>query len=121
MKFSASHEWVLLEDNIARVGISKYAQKELGEIVHVELPKIGDCMEAGEEVVILESTKSAVDIYTPVSGVVVEVNEELKKRLDLLNQDPEGAGWLFKIEIKTRTELDSLLSLKQYLEVIGSS
>lgn len=119
MKFSESHEWIVLEGSVARVGISKYAQGELGEIVHIQLPEIGSQVTMGEEVAILESTKSAVDIYSPVSGTIVQVNEKLQNEPGIINKDPESAGWLYKIALSELSELDSLLSFEQYFEKIS--
>lgn len=121
MKFSDSHEWVLPEKDAAKVGITSHAQKELGEIVFIQLPKIGQVFKAGEEAVILESTKAAADIYSPVSGTVIAINEEVKKNPHLLNESPEDKGWLFKITLSDRSELDTLHNHQQYLELITSS
>ena len=109
--FSSSHEWVDAEH---RVGITDYAQKELGEIVFVELPKVGDEVRAGEAAVILESTKSAADIYAPLSGRVVEVNEAARRTPSLINRAPEKEGWLFRIAPSKEQEKGHLLSRSQY-------
>lgn len=95
--FTASHEWYMKEGDVATVGISKYTQKELGEVVYLELPKVGQEVKVDEEVVILESTKAATDIPSPLGGRVIEINEPLLKDPRLVNQDPEGAGWLYKL------------------------
>lgn len=115
MKFSQTHEWVRVEDQIAIIGISDYAQKELGEIVYVELPKIGHTVKAQDEVVVLESTKAAVDIYTPVSGKIIAINEKLHTHPETINQAAESEGWLFKIQLHKLEELDQLMSGKHYL------
>lgn len=94
-----THEWIKIEGDIGTVGISAYAKNEIGEIVNIQLPKVGRTVEAHEEVCILESAKSAIDVTSPVSGKIVEVNEKLKKNLQLINEDPEKEGWLFKISI----------------------
>ncbi len=117
MRFAQSHEWISLSDDIGTVGISRYAQKELGEVVYVELPPVGKKVKAGEEVAVLESTKAAADIYAPVSGEIVAVNERLKSEMELLNQSPEKEGWLFQIRVTDTSELDTLLNDKQYLEL----
>jgi len=119
MKYTESHEWIEVEGSSGRVGITKYAQKELGDIVHVELPRLGSMVEVGDEVVVLESTKAAADIYSPVSGKVLAVNERLKEDLSLLNRDPEGEGWLFQIKLSDRTELKVLYDEERYLELVG--
>lgn len=114
MKFSETHEWIRVEGKIGVVGITKHAKEELGEIVHVELPKIGAKVALGEEVCVLESTKAAADVYSPVSGKIVAVHEELRTSPQKINRDPEGEGWLFHIELERPKELDALLSHAQY-------
>ncbi len=94
-----SHEWIKREEGVVVVGITKKASAEIGEIVYVELPKVGDKVKKGQEVVILESTKAAIDSYAPMQGVISEVNERVAKEPVLINSDPEGAGWLYKIII----------------------
>ncbi len=108
MRYTESHEWISLEGNIGTVGITPYAQKELGNIVHVELPKIGQIIQAGEEACVLESTKAAVDVYSPVSGKIVAVNPSFLETSSTLS------GWLFRIELSQISEVDRLLSLSQY-------
>ncbi len=119
MRYTESHEWVLCKGNIATIGITPYAQKELGEIVYVELPPLGKIVRAKEEMCVLESTKAAVDIYAPVSGKVVAVNDLLKKTPTLINQKAEKEGWLFQIECANLKELDSLMSEKEYRSLVG--
>ena len=120
MLFTDTHEWIKINENIATIGISSFAQKELGEIVFIELPKVGDQIAAQSEMVVLESTKAAADIYCPLSGEIVEVNHSLKENLNLLNQDPENKGWMIKIKVHNKDELNSLMSLKDYLQLIQS-
>jgi glycine cleavage system H protein len=119
MKYSDTHEWASIGEDTATIGITDYAQKELGEVVFAQLPKVGQSVEAGEEVVILESTKAASDIYTPVSGTVVEVNEKILSDPGLLNRSAETEGWLLKIALSDRSELDTLLDREQYLGLIS--
>ena len=119
MKYSPSHEWVQVEEGIATIGITPHAQEELGEIVYVELPKIGQHVRAGEEVVVLESTKAAADIYSPVSGEVVAINDSLKSEPHQINQDPQNRGWLFQIKVSNLSELDTLLTHQQYLLLVN--
>lgn len=119
-KFSDSHEWVLPEKNSAIVGITAHAQRELGEIIFIQFPEVGSLVQAGQEVVVLESTKAAADIYTPVSGTVIEVNEVLKKDIHLLNEFPEKEGWLLKIALTDLSELNDLYDHEQYLEMISN-
>lgn len=119
MKYSDSHEWVQLDGDVAIVGISNYAQEELGEVVYIELPKVGDEVKVDQEIAVLESTKAAADIYAPLSGTVVEVNQLLLEDLALLNKECEKRGWLVKIEPSDKAELDSLLDHQQYLQLIS--
>jgi len=118
MKFSDSHEWVKVEGGVATVGITAFAQKELGEIVYVELPTIGKKVSAKEEAAVLESTKAAADIYSPVSGEVVEINQQLQNFSEKINNLPESEGWLFKVKLSNPSELADLLDMQQYLEMI---
>lgn len=112
-KFTESHEWIDVSGDIGIVGITKYAQKELGDIVYVELPRLGATVSAGKEVAVLESTKAAADVYAPVTGVIMEVNQALTTAPELINQAPEQEGWIFKIQISQAKELDELLPQEQ--------
>lgn len=112
MKFTESHEWVKTPEG--HVGITVHAKQELGEIVFIDFPKVGQKVKAGEELAVLESTKAAADIYSPVSGTVTAVNNKLKDDLNLINADPEGEGWIAQIEISQTAELESLLGLAAY-------
>lgn len=114
MHFTESHEWIRVEGNIGTVGITEYAQNELGEIVYVQLPKVGSEMQAGDEACVLESTKAAADIYSPVSGKIVKINEKLKTNPQELNRSALKEGWLFQIEIDHPKELKKLLTEEQY-------
>lgn len=116
MKYTESHEWVDLQPGakIATVGVTNHAQKELGEIVYVELPQIGKSVSGGAEAAVLESTKAAADVYAPISGTIVEVNTRLKEAPELINQSPEKEGWIFKIQPNAPTELQKLMSLTEY-------
>lgn len=118
MKYTESHEWISVEDKIGTVGITDYAQSELGDIVYVELPEVGKNVNLGGEICVLESTKAAADIYSPLSGSVVEVNLELNNTPELVNQSPEKKGWLYKIELANLNELDELMELEQYQTTI---
>ncbi|MCB1148853.1 MAG: glycine cleavage system protein GcvH, partial [Chlamydiia bacterium] len=99
MKYAESHEWISLEGDIGTVGVSEYAQSELGDIVYVELPQVGKSLKQGEEVAVLESTKAAADVYTPVGGEIVAVNDKLSSESDLINRAAEGEGWIYKIRL----------------------
>ena len=115
MKYTDSHEWIEEENGkIARVGVTAFAQKELGDIVYVELPLVGQAVEAGQEIAVLESTKAAADIYSPVSGQVAEVNTKLKDSPELINQEPEKGGWIYKILLSNPAELDLLMDQTEY-------
>ncbi len=114
LKYRASHEWVRVEDGIAIVGITDHAQAAMGDLVYVELPDVGQNVAAGDEAGVVESVKAASDIYAPVSGEIVAVNELLEGEPEKVNSDCYGSGWLFKIEIADEAELDSLLTADEY-------
>lgn len=120
LKYAKSHEWVRVEGNIAVVGITDHAQHELTDVVYVETPAMDSRVEAGKECAVVESVKSASDIYAPVSGDVVAVNEELSSAPELLNRDPYDKGWIFKIKISDPGELGELLSADDYAHHIGA-
>jgi glycine cleavage system H protein len=119
MKFTESHEWVKQNENSAYIGITDHAQKEVGEIVFIELPKVGDRLIPGQEFCVIESSKAAADIYSPISGEVIEVNETLKKNPSLLNESPEEKGWICKVALSNPTEYDHLLDKIAYSELIS--
>jgi glycine cleavage system H protein len=119
MKYTQTHEWIKVEGLVGTVGVSSYAQGELGDIVYVELPKIAKQVKAGEEASVLESTKAAADVYTPVSGKIVAINSKLSDNPELVNQSPQEMGWLFKIELSNPKELDALMDEKDYHAKIG--
>lgn len=118
MKFTETHEWVTTEGEVATVGVSNYAQKELGDIVYVELPRIGSYVEAGEELIVLESTKAAVDVYAPISGKIIAVNETLKQHPEKINQSPESEGWLVKLELSHPEQVGTLLDKAAYEKLL---
>lgn len=115
-KYAESHEWVKVEGDIALVGISDYAQHALGNIVYVDLPEVGDEVSAGEEFGAVESVKAASDLYSPVSGEVVEVNEELEDTPEAINGDAFGT-WIIKVKMSDPSELDSLLDAAAYEKI----
>lgn len=120
LKFAKSHEWArVLPNQVIEVGISDYAQESLGDVVYVELPDVGDSLTAGEECCAVESVKAASDIYAPMSGEVVAVNEALDDEPELLNQSPYGDGWIFRIKVDDVDELDALLDSEQYQQQIA--
>jgi glycine cleavage system H protein len=115
--YAASHEWLKLgDDGIATVGISDFAQSELGDVVYVELPEVGSDVNAKDEVSVVESVKTASDIYSPVSGEIVAVNDSLDDSPESVNSGPYDEGWLFKIKLNNEAELDELLSAENYIE-----
>ncbi len=117
--FTEDHEYVQVDDdNIATVGISDYAQQQLGDIVYVEPPEIGKIIEAGDEVAVIESVKIASEIYTPVSGEVIEVNELLDENPNLVNEDALGDGWLFRVKMDDESELGALKDEAEYDEYL---
>lgn len=120
MKYTPSHEWIRIDQGIGTVGITKYAQQELGEVVYIQLPPIGKIVAMGDEIAVLESTKAAADIYSPAAGEIVEVNEALSKAPGALNLSPEIDGWLFKIRVSSLEEVEELLSEDEYNLMINS-
>ena len=120
LKYAKSHEWVRVEGDSAVVGISDHAQHELTDIVYVELPQVGDRVEAGKDCAVVESVKAASDIYAPVTGDIVAVNEELSRTPELVNQDPYGKGWMFKVKLSDLPEIGELLSPTDYAAHIGA-
>ena len=117
--YSETHEWLREEDDTVVVGITEHAQSLLGEVVFVRLPEIGVDVHAGDEVCVLESVKAAGDVYSPVSGRVIEVNEALEEAMSVINEDPYGDGWLFKLAPRDRSELDHLMDSKTYEQQIS--
>ncbi len=113
LKYSKDHEWAGVEGDVAIVGITDYAQLQLGDIVYVELPEVDSKVEKDEVISSVESVKTAADVYTPLSGTIIEVNEELEDAPELINEDPYSA-WIFKIKMSDETELDTLMSKGEY-------
>ncbi len=117
--YRETHEWVRDEgDGTVTVGITDYAQESLGDIVYVELPAIGDDLETGQEAGVVESVKAASDIYAPVSGTVVAINEVLEETPEIINASPYGDGWFYRLEVADAAELEDLLDAEGYLEVV---
>lgn len=117
LKYTEEHEWVLVEDDLVTVGITDFAQDSLGDIVFVELPEIGMKVEAGKAFGVVESVKAVSDIYSPITGEVVEVNEELPDTPEILNTSPYEDGWMVKIRLSDPAELDDLLDADAYREL----
>lgn len=118
--YTKEHEWVLEEDGIATIGITDYAQSELGDVVFVELPEEGTAIKRGEPYGVVESVKSVSDLYSPVSGKVEEINTHLESEPELVNSSPYEEGWMIKMEISDESELDQLLSTDEYREFVNS-
>lgn len=119
LKFSREHEWAKRENEIAVVGISEFAQEQLDEIVSVELPKPGSIFKKGQTVAIVDSVKASSDIYSPISGEIVEVNNELIEKPEIINQSPYDLGWILKIRPSNMEEFESLMTEEQYDRYIG--
>ncbi len=118
LKYANSHEWVRVDGEVATVGITDYAQNALGDVVYVELPEVGVDLAASDEAGVVESVKAASDIYFPISGEVMEINEDLEDMPEAINTDPYGDGWFFKLKISDATELDALLSAEEYQDFV---
>lgn len=119
LKFAKSHEWVRVEqDGTVTVGISDHAQAQLGDLVYVELPEVGSSVQAGNGTAVVESVKAASDIYSPLSGEVIAVNDELSDAPETINTDAYGDGWIFKLKISDKSELDNLLGPDEYAELV---
>ncbi|RIH85857.1 Glycine cleavage system H protein [Meiothermus luteus] len=116
LKYTKTHEWVRLEGEVAVVGITDFAQDALGDVVYVELPTVGRKVDAGEAVAVVESVKTASDIYAPMAGEVLEVNTALSEKPELVNQSPYGEGWLFKLRVNP-SDVAGLLSASEYQKV----
>lgn len=119
-RYTKEHEWVQIAGDAGTVGITDHAQKELGDIVYVDLPKVGTRVEKGKPLGSVESVKAVSDIFAPVSGEVIEVNEVLTNKPETLNEDPHGAGWLVKIKLSVSGEIQQLLSAEDYQKYIGA-
>jgi glycine cleavage system H protein len=114
VKFSKNHEWVQLKEDIAAVGITKHATEMLGDIVFVEVPEKGKIVEANDQTAVVESTKAASDVYSPISGEITEGNKIIVDDPSKINTDPEGESWFFKIKLKDKTQFDSLMTKEDY-------
>lgn len=115
--YAKTHEWVSLEEGVATVGITDFAQSQLSDLTFVELPEVGTRFKAGDEAAVVESVKAAADIYAPVGGEVIEINDELEDAPELVNKDAFGAGWLFKLKVVDETEVDEMMDADSYEEL----
>jgi len=118
LKYTSDHEWVMIESDRAKVGITDYAQDALGDVVFVDIPEVGKRVTVGETVTEVESTKSVSDIYAPLEGEIIEINQDLDDSPELLNGDPYGEGWIFILELNDAASIDNLLSAKEYRELV---
>ena len=120
LKFTADHEWAHLEGDVVTIGITDYAQDQLGELVYVELPETGIDVSTGQEVVVIESVKAAGDIKSPVTGTVIEVNQALSDEPEMVNEDPTGEGWFYRVRVSSAADLDALMDESAYQDLINS-
>lgn len=119
LRYTSDHEWVLLDGDTATIGITDHAQEELTDVVFVELPENGRTCDAGDPVAVVESVKAASDIYVPVAGEITEGNAELEADPSLVNTDPYGAGWIFKVRVKDPSSVEGLMNAEDYRGLIG--
>ncbi|MBV9495026.1 MAG: glycine cleavage system protein GcvH [Acidobacteria bacterium] len=117
-RYAKSHEYVHVEGDVGTIGITDYAQKELGDVVFVELPTVGTQLDAADELGSIESVKAVSELFSPISGEVVEVNERLREKPELINTDPYGDGWMVRIKLSDSTEVDELMNAEEYEEYI---
>jgi glycine cleavage system H protein len=118
--YSREHEWLRIEDDLCVLGITEFAQNELGEVVFVELPEVGQVVDANDELGTIESVKAVAEFYSPVAGEVVEVNEAVVDDPELLNDDPQGDGWLIKVRFSSADDLKSMMKAEEYEEYVKS-
>ncbi len=121
-RYTKEHEWIKVEGDEAVVGVTDFAQKQLGDIIYVELPEVGKTLEVHQAVGVIESVKSVSDVYSPVAGEVVAINEELNQAADLVNKDPHGKGWIVRLRIKDKAAVEALMTAsdyEKYLEGLG--
>ena len=117
-KYTEEHEWVLIEDAVVTIGITDFAQDQLGDVVFVELPEVGDTVEAGSTFGVVESVKAVSDVYAPISGEVVEINEELPDAPEVLNTSPYEDGWMIKVKLDDSSSLDALMDVAAYQKFV---
>jgi glycine cleavage system H protein len=119
LKFTEDHEWLKIDGDVATVGITAYAAEQLGDLVFVQLPDVGTKLDKGQEIAVVESVKAASDVYAPVAGEVVEVNEAIVNDPSIVNSDPQAAGWFFKLRLADLKSLDGLMDETAYKQLIG--
>jgi glycine cleavage system H protein len=120
LKYTKEHEWVKVDGQTATVGVSDYAQRQLGDVVFIELPQVGTQLEQMKSFGVIEAVKAVSDLFSPVSGEVAEVNSKLESQSNLINSDPYGEGWIIKVKIKNPAELDALLTPADYKKLVGN-
>ena len=120
LKYSEEHEWVRLDGDIATIGISQFAQEQLGDVVFIELPDVGKTLEQNGDAAVVESVKAASEVYAPVSGDVIEVNGQLEDDPELVNRDPTGDGWFIKVKISDTSQLDAMMDETAYQNFLAS-
>ena len=118
LKYLQTHEWIRIQDNIATIGITDFAQHQLGDIVYVELPNIGEIFDKGSNIAEIESVKAVGELVTPLSGKIIEVNTKLADNPESVNSSPYGAGWMVKLELSNKSEINELLSVEAYKKII---
>ncbi len=121
MKYTSDHEWILIDKDFATVGITPFAQEKMGDLVFVQLPKPGTLLEAGAAAAVVDSVKAASDVYAPIKGEVIEVNQQVADDPTLVNSDPTGKGWLFRIKIADRSQLNGLMDESAYQALIADA
>ena len=121
LKYTREHEWVSIEGSVATIGITDHAQEQLGDVVFVELPGVGDRIEKADAFGVVESTKAVSDVYAPLSGEVTEVNDDLPDNPELINEDPYGDGWMVKVTIGDKADLEDLMTADEYRKFIEES
>ncbi len=119
IKYTEDHEYVHLDGDVATIGITKHAQEQLGDVVFVELPEVGKSFARGDEAAVVESVKAAAEVYAPVSGEVTQVNDALEGNPALVNEDPEGGAWFFKLKLSDKGELDGLMDAQAYAKFVA--
>lgn len=119
LRYTKDHEWVLLEGNIATIGITEFAQRELGDIVYVDVPTVGKSLEAEDVFGTVEAVKTVSDLFLPVAGTINELNEELESSPELVNTDPYGDGWMIKMTVKNAADVNGLLDAAAYAKLVG--
>lgn len=121
LKYTSDHEWIFVENNSATIGITAFAQEKLGDLVFVQLPKVGTILKAGGAAAIMKSVKAASDVYAPINGEVIGINEQVIQNPTLVNTDPAGKGWLFKVKVTDQSQLDNLLEEPAYHALIAEA